>query len=193
MYKRTIKMTVRIRVKQVKPVKEFSPVYEGKKLLTVLGCKVYGKEELAEVRKQFQELVDNSELELAMAKLEKLQVEGDKADESYYEVRKELTNRIQQLSESREVAFEDFYKAQIAYIKNGSLEIELEDGTNKDISVGDTRTAQPVESLWDTSDECLAVLLDTYLSTPSLRDSLISNITNIIFSIDTEDRVKNSK
>lgn len=186
-------MAVRLKVKHVKPYKEISPEVGGKKIPTVFGCKVYEASELQEVRKQFQDLMSNPDLELVLAKLQKLEETGDKADESFYEQRAELRSLIDSYSDLKEVETLEFYKRQILFIKHASLELEDADGKSKDLSIADSRTVAPVESLWETPDECLAVLLDTYLSVPSLRDSLIDKITNIILNINIEEKIKNSK
>lgn len=186
-------MTIRLKVKNVKPYREISPEMDGKKIPVVFGCKVYEASELHDIRKQFQDLVSNPDLELVLAKLQKLEETGDKADESFYDQRSELRALVDAYANSKEVETLAFYKEQILFIKHASLEIEDEAGKSKDLSIADSRTAAPVESLWESPDECLVVLLDTYLSVPSLRDSLIGKITDTILNINVEDKVKNLK
>lgn len=185
-------MSIKLRIKNTKPYKEISPELNGKKMNVIFGCKVYETNELPAVRKTFQELASNTELELVLAKLQKLEKEGDKADESFYTEREELRGLVEELSTSNEDALLDFYKEQVIFIKHASLEID-NDGVNKDLSVADTRTAKPVESLWETPNECLVVLLDAYLSVPSLRGSLVNRIADTILNVNTDEKVKNSK
>lgn len=184
-------MAVKIRVKSVKPYKEIT--LDVKNIDAVFGCKVYDSKELKEVRNTFQNLVGNEQAERLIAQLQELETKGDRTSEEFYEQRNYLRTTLDNVTESREQETKEFYKSQILYIRNAVIEVEDEKGASKDIRVADTRSVTPVESLWESSDECLAVLLDAYLSIPSLGDSLISKISETILNINLEDKVKNSK
>ena len=183
-------MTVRIRVKNTQPYKEFSPKLNGRQLVTKFGCKLYDVKELEQVQKEYQALMDNPELEKLLAVLEKLNESGDRTSDEFYIERDNIKARIDVLAEERNNAITNFCKEQVLYIKQASFEVELEDGV-KDISVPDTREAKPIESLWETSEECLAVLLDVYLNNTSLRDSLLSDILAIALNVNLEAQLKN--
>lgn len=179
---------VKLNIKHVKPFKEISPIVEGKKLTTVFGIRLYSATESKQVQKDFKALLNNEALELANARLARHEVEGDKAEEDFYTLRKELQAGIETLNAEQEAAIHSFYRSQVLFIRNASAE-----KGNQDIVIADTRTASPIESLWNTSEECLVVLLDAYFDTPSIRDSLISKILEVIFNIYVEEKVKNSK
>ena len=183
-------MAIKIHVKNIKPFKEISPEVQGKKLPVTLGVRVYSSEDLKEMRESFRKLISNPELELYLAKLEKLEKEGDKAEETFYEERKQLQDKIDSLVTNQELLSSQFYKSQILFIKNASIEIE-EDGKVKDMIVPDTQTVTPIESLWENPEECLAVLLDAYFSVPPIRDSLVSKITDVILNFQSEAKTKN--
>ena len=90
-------------------------------------------------------------------------------------------------------ALNKFVKAEIVYMKAAKLELydNIKD-TTKELSVPDTRTAKPVETLWETSDECLAVLLDLYLASAPYRVSLISAMQKALLNNDySEGELKN--
>lgn len=71
-------------------------------------------------------------------------------------------------------SLDKFIKEEIVYIKQAKLELydEVSKAT-KDLLIQDTRTAKPNDGLWETSEQCLDVLLDLYLSSAPWRLSLI--------------------
>lgn len=182
-------MSVKLRIKNIKPHVEFSPTLNGKKQSVVFGIRIYDADELEAVREQFKD-INSNELELASAKLQKHIENGDKASEEFYNERDNLQNQIDSLIRSQSKANLEFYKSHIAFIKNASLETE-EDGVIKDIIIADSAKAVKIESLWDTPEECLAVLLDLYFLNIPIRDSLISKIVDTIYNINAEAKVKN--
>jgi hypothetical protein len=179
---------VKLNIKYVKPFKEVSPEVDGKKLSTIFGVRLYNATESKVVQKSFKAILANEELERANAKLARHEAEGDKAEEEFYTIRKDMQNAIEDLVAAQEVAVHNFYKSQVLFIRNASAE----DTSGKDITIADTRTAAPIESLWANEEECLVVLLDSYFNVPSIRDSLISKLLEVIFNF-TEDKAKNSK
>jgi len=76
-----------------------------------------------------------------------------------------------------------FCREHIAYFKNTTVTI-TEDGKVTDLLITDSREVKPVESLWDTTEECLVVLLDYFLDEPAYRDSLHKAVSDAIFSAD---------
>lgn len=180
---------VKLNIKHVKAFKEVSPSVDGKNLTTVFGVKLYSAAESKAVQKEFKELLANEVLEIANAKLARHEQEGDKAEDDFYTLRKEHQASIEKLAAEQEVAIHNFYKSQVLFIRNASAE----DSNGKAIVIADSRTANPIESLWSTSDECLVVLLDAYFNVPSIRDSLISKMLEVIFNIYSDEKGKNSK
>jgi hypothetical protein len=85
-----------------------------------------------------------------------------------------------------------FIKNEIVFLKQLKLDLEDENGNSKELSVADTRTVKPNESLWETADECLAVLLDMYLGSAPYRLSLITALQKALLNSDySEAEVKN--
>ena len=111
-----------------------------------------------------------------------------KADEFQTIVGKEGFNIL------RDTELDKFIKDSIVYIRNVSFDaVDTETDAIKRITVSDTRTAKPVETLWDTPDECLSALVDAYLKWASWRVSLISAVQTALIDMDiSEDAVKNS-
>ena len=94
----------------------------------------------------------------------------------------------------RDSELDTFVKDSIVYIRNVAFDaVDEETGQAKRITVTDTRTAKPVETLWETADECLSALVDAYLKWASWRVSLISAVQTALIDMDiSEDAVKNS-
>lgn len=84
-------------------------------------------------------------------------------------------------------------KNEVVYMKGVKVELfDSEKNTTKELVVADTRTAKPVETLWETSDECLDVLLDLYLVSAPYRVSLLMSMQRALFNNDYSDaEVKN--
>lgn len=78
---------------------------------------------------------------------------------------------------------DDLIKNEIVYLKDVKLEIE-ENGVTKDLHVADTRTAKPIPTLWETSEECLAVLLDVFLNSAPYRVGLLEASTKALINND---------
>jgi len=184
-------MAVKIKVKGIQPVKEFSPMVEGRKMATIFGCKIYNSDELVEIRQEYLSIANDPDLEMALAKLSKLEAEGDRTTPDFYDERGSLRVLVDNKSESQSKALLDFYKKQIVYVKQAALEIETEEGLAKDIRVSDTKSATPIESLWSSPEECLAVLLDTYFGVPAIKDSLFKDIIDTVLNIHTDAKVGN--
>lgn len=111
---------------------------------------------------------------------------------------KAMLERFQEISSKDDFEFltdndlTNFIKESIVYIKNVSFEAIGEDGKSKSISISDTRIAKPVETLWDTPEECLSALVDAFLKWASWRVSLISAVQTAMLDLDmSDDAVKN--
>lgn|SRR5574343_207476 len=86
-----------------------------------------------------------------------------------------------------------FLKEEIVYLKdvNGLVTID-ENGKEKEFSVADTRTAKPVEPLWGTPEECLSVLVDSFLESAPYKGSFISAQQKALVNADFQDgEIKN--
>jgi len=180
-------MSIKLVVKNQKPFTEVTVDAKGIKSSITVGIKVYSHSDIAKVRKEFKKVLTNAELELKTAELVKWEEEGDKTDLSFYTKREELQDAIEEIAEKQAEVLMAFYKKQITHIKNASLEYN-KDGETVDLNVADSRKAVPVESLWEDSNECLAVLLDTYLNYLPFRDSLTSKVSSVVFNIDLKEQ-----
>lgn len=85
-----------------------------------------------------------------------------------------------------------FIKNEIVFLKQIKLDLADENGSSKELSIADTRTVKPNEGLWESADECLAVLLDMYLGSAPYRLSLITALQKALLNNDySEAEVKN--
>lgn len=117
-----------------------------------------------------------------------------------YEVKEsqdKLTKLQELLAEANDnptlTTLDNFIKNEVVYIKQAKLELaDSETGRSSDLVIADTRIAKPNDSLWVTPDECLAVLLDLYLSSSPWRLSLILALQKALFNNDYSDaEIKN--
>ena len=182
-------MTLRLVVKNQKPFTEITVDAKGIKNSIIVGCKVYSHSELKEVRKAFRKSLTSDILEMKVEELEQFERDGDKTDSSFYITREAMNAEIEELTDEQTKELINFYKSQVTHIKNAVL--ELEDGDKViDIVVPDSRTAKPVEGIWSTPEECLAVLLDTYLDHVPFRESLTAKISAAVFNLETKPSAK---
>lgn len=80
---------------------------------------------------------------------------------------------------------EDFLKEEILYIRKVNLPVtDTDTGEESFIKVPDTRKAKKVETLWDTSEECLVVLLDAYFQWTSWKVSFIQEVQAALLDSD---------
>lgn len=85
-----------------------------------------------------------------------------------------------------------FIKNEIVFLKQIKLDLADENGNAKELAISDTRTVKPNEGLWESADECLAVLLDMYLGSAPYRLSLITALQKALLNNDySEAEVKN--
>jgi len=107
-----------------------------------------------------------------------------------------LEEQLEELKEGNlePEAIDKFIKSKVLYIKQAKLEIhDNETGKDIELIVPDTRKAKPNDDFWETTDECLAALLDLYLSASPWRSSIITAIQKALLNVDYEDgQLKNS-
>lgn len=78
------------------------------------------------------------------------------------------------INDSQEL--DQFLKEEILYFKKVKLTAEDDQGKIININILDSRSAKAIETLWDNSDDCLNVLLDSYLEWTSWRVSFIEAV-----------------
>jgi hypothetical protein len=180
-----------ITIKAQKAFTEVKVQAEGIKDNILIGVKVYSRSELKQVRKDFTSLLKGSKIQRWLKELEIAQADLELSEDAVDAKVLELTNLIDATADAQEVGLDTFYKKHILYIKNATLTVtELE--ATKDLLIADTRNVTPLESLWDTPDECLVVLLDMYLENQSFRDSLQKAISDTVFNlVKGDEKLKN--
>ena len=186
-------MAIKLKVAGQLPFAEVSQKIEGAKKLLVIGCRSYAPKELKNLRQQYIKILQNDTQDKLKAELQKLQLEGDATTDEFYIQQHMLLEQLTAIAEEQDIATLVFYKSQVTHLRDVVITVEEEGSDNiRTITVDDTRKATPIESLWSTSQECLAVLLDVYFEYPGLSDSLIKTIGDSIFQNKKQvDRVKN--
>jgi hypothetical protein len=168
-----------IAIKSAKPYIEKLVQAKGIKDNIKVGIRVYSDKELKDIRKDYLANFSTVELTRKQAQLDALKSDITLSDEDFSTKVGVLENAIETLNESILSYQKDFTKSHISYIKNASVAID-----SVDTLIPDTREAKPIESLWNTPDECLAVLLDMYLESPFFKDSLSIAVTDAVFKTD---------
>ena len=178
-------MSTIVRIASAKPfvekvVQAKAPIADN---ITV-GIAVYDEQQIAELRKIFSKNVSRLKIDRWIKEINDIAVDYSISAESAEERITALQNQIDVENNTQRIAQDDFYKTHVLFIKNAAL--VTNDGGVQDtkLLVQDTRTANPIESLWADGSECLAVLLDIYLSNPAFRDSLQQAIGEVVFNID---------
>ena len=184
-------MAIRLYVKNTKPFTEVVVQAKGLKDNITVGVKSYSNSDLDALRKEFQIILDTTKIARWSKQLEDIKVDMSLSDEALDASVLEFTKKIE--SETNRVAtdLQTFYKNQVTHIKNASLSLD-KDGIPTDVFVSDTREVKPIESLWETSEECLVVLLNIYSDFIPFRDSLNNAIATTVFNYGFEEgKVKN--
>jgi hypothetical protein len=88
------------------------------------------------------------------------------------------------------ILFDSFLKGEIVYLKNVTVPTEDEKGNIKQITIQDTRTVKPLETLWETPEECLDVLLEAFLDCAPTRVSLQQALTSALINADYKEAEK---
>lgn len=89
----------------------------------------------------------------------------------------------------------EILKQNILYIKQAVVATYDEETLelDKTITVEDTRTAEPFAPFWESSKECLAVLLEHYLDSAPWKGAIITAFVTSLYNIDfKEAEAKNS-
>jgi hypothetical protein len=88
---------------------------------------------------------------------------------------------------------DNFIKGEIVYIKGASITIEdSATGTERIMSIPDSRTIKPIETLWSDADECKDLLTSAYLTSAPYRVSLLDSMQKAFLNNDyKEASVKN--
>lgn len=85
-----------------------------------------------------------------------------------------------------------YIKNEVVYIKQAKLLLEDENGKEKELTIVDSRVVKPVETLWETSEECLDTVLDLYLSSAPYRVSFMTALQKALINNDySEGELKN--
>jgi hypothetical protein len=179
-------MTI-IAIKSTKPFVEkvIQGKFNGKDLKEniTIGVKVYDGSELESIKEHYLNNLSSAKITRWQKQLEALPEDLTLSEEVFEEKLTYLESSINNWTKNFTKNMEDFCKQNVSYIKNASLVLE-EGGKNIDLLITDTREAKPIESLWATPDECLAVLLDMYLEHPAYKDSLQLAIPKLVFNTD---------
>lgn len=168
-------------IKASKPFIEKTVQGKGVKENFKVGVKVYSEADLEPIRKDYLQNVDTKLIARYNAKLKALTENTAISDEEYEEESARLESAIETATKELTNYSKQFYIDNVVYLKNVSITVD-----GKDILIQDTRDAKPIESLWSTPEECLAVLLDLYLGSFYFRDSLPLAISKAIFGTDVK-------
>lgn len=158
----------------------------GEKDQVRVGFKRYNLEEANGKLKELKLYQDNIYLYSVQELREEYKLLGEDKDVS------KLPEPTLSLEETKK-KLDNFIKNQIVYLKdiNGLIRIDA-DGKEKEFSVSDTRTVKPIETLWGTPEECLSVLVDSFLESAPYRVSFISGVQKALSNVDYQDgEIKN--
>ena len=151
-----------------------------------IGVKVYDEDTLKPLRKEYSEVLGNIRLLRLINQLQALPSRMELSEKEFTSEQNRIQGELDRLTEEQTKYQEDFLKEHILFIKNVTID-KTEDGKISKVVI-DTRDVQPFESLWDTPEQALAVLLELYLKEPAYRDSLIQVVPKLVFGTDFEDK-----
>lgn len=78
-----------------------------------------------------------------------------------------------------------FVREEILYVKKANIEVtDNETGATRNISVPDSRVVKPVEALWESSEECVSLLLSAYLTSAPYRVSILGALSKAFLNND---------
>ena len=80
-----------------------------------------------------------------------------------------------------------FIASSISYIKNASISGEDEEGKSTKLLITDTRSAKPLEDFWESSEECLSVLVGMYLDCTPWKSSLNAGYQKALINTEVDD------
>ena len=183
-------MATKIHLRLQKPTIELTVKAKdaaGIKDQVTVGFKRYGLEESSTRNKILKELQNDIYIHSMLELKEEYKLLGSDRDD--------LNTPEPKLSKEEAInKLDDFLRNEIVYLKNvnGLVKID-ENGNEKEFSVSDTRTQKPIEPLWGSPEECLSVLVDSFLESAPYKGSLISAQQKALANIDIQDgEVKNS-
>ncbi|MCX6733064.1 MAG: hypothetical protein NTV98_06010 [Candidatus Roizmanbacteria bacterium] len=179
-------MATLLQIKSQKAFTETNITVPNVKTPLTLGCKLYSNTELTKLRIDYFALHEDDKQNRLQAQLDNLFETGDKTSDQFYTEKASLTKALAECVLEKEKRVASWYKQQVTHLLNATVQYTDDDGKIIDITVADTRTAQPVESLWADSEECLVVLLGLYFDFPGLGDSLINTISEQVFRLSKE-------
>lgn len=86
-----------------------------------------------------------------------------------------------------------FISDEVVYILGANIVVSDSDtGTDRKMTIPDTRTIKPVEALWGSGDECRNILISAYLQSAPYRVSLLGALSKALLNNDYEsDSAKN--
>lgn len=84
-----------------------------------------------------------------------------------------------------------FIKREIVYIKSAELNYIDETGQEQSLKVNDTRTVKPNAAFWETSSDCLSVLVDLYLASVPTKVALTAQVQQALLNNDFSGASKN--
>ena len=170
-----------ITIKSSKPFIEKLVQAKGIKENFKVGVRVYSDTELEPIRKKYLNGLNTKNIKRRQAQLDAITEDLSLTDDEFMEKSSELEAAIEEGTANLLACQKQFLHENVMYIKNASIVID-----GKDTLIADTRDAKPIEGLWDSADKCLAVLLDTYLSSFYFRDSLPTAINKAVFGTDVK-------
>lgn len=173
----------KIQIKTSKPFVERKVQAKSLKESIIIGVRSYPEKEMAEIRKEYLANFSTVKLSRWVKELEELRENTSLSETVFDEKVSFLENAIAEKNQSFASFQNEFCHKHIVYIKNASLSLE-ENGKKTDLLIPDTREVKPIESLWETPEECLVVLLDMYLDSTSYQDSLYSATPSAVFNTD---------
>ena len=170
-----------IEIRSSKPFIEKLVQAKGIKENFKIGIRVYSDDTLNPIRDKYLDNLDTKRINRWQAQLQQVINDTSLSDEEFNEKTASIENAIKEATKQLQEVQKQFAHEQVIYIKNASLVID-----GKDTLIADTRDAKPIEGLWSSPDECLAVLLDTYLTSFYFRDSLPTAISKAVFGTDVK-------
>ena len=151
-----------------------------------IGVKVYDEDTLKPLRKEYSETLGNVKLLRLLNQLQALPSNLSLSEKEFISEQNRIQSELDRLNDEQAAYQEQFIKEHILFIKNVTL--ELKDGDTIKPLLIDTRDVKPIESLWDTPEQALVVLLELYLKEPAYRDSLLRVVPKLVFGTDFEDK-----
>ena len=148
----------------------------------IAGIKLYSAKELKDLSKKFGNNLVDVKLTRAQKELAKLFQDMETPIEELETKVTAIQAEIEKLSEQQAKDYLAFIKSQVVYLKNVSLvTVDNETQEEKELIIKDTREVDPIESLWASPSECLAVLLDMYLDSAAFKDSFPQAVSSTVF------------